>query len=343
MKVAPAGAEKFLRAPPPAVRAILLYGPDSGLVRERADGLVRGIVDDLADPFRVAEIAAASLRDDPARLADEAAAMSLTGGRRAVRLRDATDSLADMVESFLAHATGDALVVVEAGNLPSRSKLRKLFESADAAAAVACYADEGRALQTVIRDTLGARRIAVSADAMAYLLANLGGDRMVSRTELEKLALYVGDGNEATLADAAATVGDSAAMTLEDLAFAAAGGDLTGLARALDRVWREGAAPITVLRGCARHVQRLHLVAGHLAEGKSADAAMKSLRPPVFFKQDDAFRAQLRRWPLPALGAALVRLTEAEVQCKSTGLPAETICAQALTRLCAEARARAAR
>ena len=343
MKIAPAGAEKFLRAPPPTVRAVLLYGPDSGLVRERADGLVRGIVDDLADPFRVAEIAAASLRDDPARLADEAAAMSLTGGRRAVRVRDAADSLADLFESFLAVATGDALVVVEAGNLPSRSKLRKLFETAAAAAAVACYADEGRALQSVIRDTLGARRITVTPDAMAYLLANLGGDRLLSRAELEKLALYVGDGGEATLTDAAATVGDSAAMTLEDLAFAATGGDLTGLARALDRVWREGAAPVTVLRSCARHVQRLHLVAGHLAEGSSAESAIKALRPQLFFKHADAFRAQLRRWPPTALGAALVRLTEAEVQCKTTGLPAETVCAQALTRLCAEARARATR
>lgn len=340
MKIAAGAADKFLRNPPPALRAVLLYGPDSGLVRERAEALLRLVVDDPADPFRIAEIGMTTLREDPARLADEAAAMSLTGGRRAVRLRDATDALADLLESFLAHAAGDALVIVEAGNLAKRSKLRVLFETAAAAAAVACYGDEGRTLQAVIRDTLGTRKIGVSPDAMAYLQVNLGGDRLVSRTELEKLALYVGDGNEATLADAAATVGDSAAMTMEDLAFAAAGGDHAGLARALDRVWREGAAPVSVLRGCARHVMRLHKAAGEVAEGKNIESAMKTLKPPVFYKQVDAFSAQLRRWPLPALGAALTRLTDAEVQCKTTGLPAETICAQALARLCAEARAR---
>ena len=343
MKIAAGSADRFLRAPPAHVRAILLYGPDSGLVRERADALVRGVVDDLADPFRVADITAAALRDDPARLADEAAAMALTGGRRAVRVRDAGDALAGAFESFLGLATGDALVVVEAGNLANRAKLRSLFEAADNAAAVPCYADDSRALQTVVRDALGARRITVTPDAMAYLQANLGADRMVSRAELEKLSLYVGDGGEATLADAVATVGDSAAMTLEDLAFATVGGDLNGLDRALDRAWREGAAPVSVLRSCARHVMRLLRAAGEVAEGKSPDAAMKSLRPQVFFKQEDAFRAQLRHWPSVALGAVLTRLTEAEVQCKSTGLPAETICAQALTRLCAEARARAAR
>ena len=343
MKIAAGAAETFVKNPPADVRAVLLYGPDAGLVRERAEALVKRVADDPADPFRVAEFAAASLRDDPARLADEAQALSLTGGRRAVRVREAGEALADPFESFLDGAVGEALVIVESGNLGPRSKLRKLFESARHAAAVPCYADDGRALQSVIRDALGRRAIRVSPDAMAYLLVNLGGDRMVSRTELDKLALYVGDGNEASLADAAAVVGDSAAMTLDDLAFAVGAGDLAGLDRAVGRAFREGAAPVSVLRACARHVQRLHLAAGMVAEGRPPEAAVKALRPPVFFKQESAFLAQLRRWPAVALGEALARLTEAELACKSTGMPAETVCAHALTRLCAEARARGGR
>lgn len=343
MKVEPRAAASFLRSPPAGVRAVLLYGSDGGLVRERAEALVRGVVDDLSDPFRMTEMTGAALRDDPARLADEAQAMALTGGRRAVRIRDAADGLADLFETLLAGPAFDALVVVEAGALPSRSKLRKLFEDADAAAAVACYADDARVLAEVIRSSLAAHRIAASPDAVAYLQANLGSDRMVSRSELEKLALYVGDGNEATLADAAACVGDSAAMTVDDLAFAAAGGDIDGLARMIERAWREGATAVGILRACARHVQRLHAVATLVAEGRPPDAAMRTLRPQVFYKQADAFRAQVRRWPPAALGGVLDRLTEAEVQCKTTGLPAEAVCAQALLRLATAARARARR
>ncbi len=94
MKIAPRDADAFLRSPDPAARAVLVYGPDAGLVSERVEALVKGVAGDLSDPFRVADFSAKELIDDPARLADEAAALSLTGGRRAVRLRQGDDNLA---------------------------------------------------------------------------------------------------------------------------------------------------------------------------------------------------------------------------------------------------------
>lgn len=344
MKVAPRTIDAFVRNPPAAIRGVLVYGPDSGLVRERGRALVAATVEDPADPFRIAELNAAELRDDPARLADEAAAMALTGGRRAVSIRDAADTLAGLFADFLANPAGDALVVVEAGNLPPRSRLRRAFEDAkETGAAIPCYADEGRTLDAVIAESLGAAGLRVSRDAMAYLSANLGADRMVSRTELEKLSLYMAGHEEVSLDDAMACVGDSAAMTLDDLIFAAAGGNLAALPRLLDRSAQEGVEPIAILRAAGRHFQRLHATAGLMAEGMPSDGALKALRPPVFFRQADAFRAQMRIWGRSDLNRALDWITEAERQCKSTGMPAETICSQMLLRLAASARALAGR
>lgn len=340
MKIAPRNLAAFLRAPDPAVHAILLYGPDGGLVRERAEMLMRTVVEDIADPFRVAEFSAAVLRDDPARLADEAAAMALTGGRRVVRVRDAVDGAASVIEGFLRAAAGDSLVIVEAANLATRSPLRKAFEGAKGAAAIACYADEAGDLAALIGEVLGAHRVSPDSDVVAYLCANLGSDRLVSRSELEKLALYTGDGGSVALADAMACVGDSAAVALEDIAFAAGDGDHPALVRALARALQEGAAPVAVLRAAGRHFQRLQAAVAAMAAGQPAEAAMRALRPPVFFKRVDAFRAQLGRWPPGHIAAALAMLTEAEIGCKTTGLPAAAICGQALMRLAASAQAR---
>jgi DNA polymerase-3 subunit delta len=331
MKVSAGKAASFIASPPKGVRAILLYGPDSGLVRERAGALTKTIVDDPKDPFRIAEIAANELRDDPARLSDEAAAISFTGGKRVVRVRDATDTISGPLT--------DALVIVEAGNLTPRSKLRKAFETTECAAAIPCYADEGKALRDVISETLGDSNTRVSPDAMAFLLENLGSDRMVSRSELEKLRLYMGEGNEVTLDDAIACIGDSASMALDDIAFASASGNIDRLTHLMDRAHREGLAAISILRAVARHYQRLHLASGSVDEGKSIDMAIKSLRPPVFFKQADSFRAQVRLWPTKRLGDALMSLSEAEVQCKTTGMPVDSLCDQTLLRLGATARA----
>lgn len=337
MKIPPARADSFARAPDAALAAILVYGPDSGLVRERAGLLIRSVVPDAGDPFRIVELTAGDLKSDPARLADEVAAISMTGGRRAVCIRDATDGLATIFADFLGAPPcappQAALVVVEAGELTPRSSLRKLFEGAENAAALACYLDDKSQIQTVIRKGLAAEKISVSADALEYLTENLGGDRMVTRRELEKLALYAGPGGSIALEDAAVCVGDSSAMAMDEVAFSAAGGDAAGLDRALERVFQEGASAVGVVRGVMRHFDRLHQAAVSLAAGESEEAAMSGLRPPVFFKDKTRFRAQLRRWPERRASDALGRLLETEILCKTTGMPDQTICRQALFEL----------
>ncbi len=331
MKIAPAETERFIREPGPQLTAVLVYGPDEGLVRERARKIASSVVEDLADPFRVTELAAAALRDDPARLSDEACALSLIGGRRVVRLTGAGDAAAAALEDVLSSASADdVLVVVEAGELAPRSKLRKLFEGAQGAAALACYGDDARTLAAVIRETLGEAGLGATPDAMAYLSDHLGSDRMLSRSELEKLATYALGAGEVTLEDAEAVVGDGAAMTLDAIIFTTAEGNLSGLARALQRAFDEGVNSVAVVRAAQRHFQRLHRAAGAVAAGSAPDQAMKTLRPPVFFKRAASFRSQLQNWSVARLGGALEALTEAEIACKTTGIPAEAACRRTL-------------
>src|SRR5437588_904429 len=136
MKLPASRVETFLRRPDPDIQAVLFYGPDAGLVRERADAVARTVCSDLRDAFLVAELAAAALAADPARLADEAAQISLMGGRRVVRVRDAADGIAAVFGRFLTAPLGDAMVIVEAGDLPGRSTLRRVFDDASTAAAI---------------------------------------------------------------------------------------------------------------------------------------------------------------------------------------------------------------
>jgi DNA polymerase-3 subunit delta len=333
VKLTGAKAEAFLKAPDAAVRVVLVFGPDSGLVRERVNRLIKGVVPEISDPFRVAELTPAILKDDPARLADEAAAMALTGGRRVVVVRDAGDSVSSLFQGFLANPMGDALVVVEAGELGPRSSLRKLFEGADTGAALASYGDEGGSLQHVIQEELKGAGLTVEPDALAFLMDHLGGDRRLTRAELQKLALYMGAPGRVRLEDVLACIGDTASLSMDDLALATADGDHATAQRVLDRLFREGTHAVAVLRALSRHFQRLHYAAGLMAQGKSADQAMAALKPPVIFKAADRFRRQLGRWPSDRVGRALEVLIEAEADCKTTGMPAAEICSRAVMQL----------
>jgi len=334
VKLAPARLAAFLAAPDRAARAALVYGGDAGLVRERADRLAHAIVPDPKDAFRVADLAATALSADPARLWDEAAAQNLVGGRRLLRVRDAGDGVGALFERFLGDLpSGDSFVVVEAGELAARSSLRRAFESAAAGVAIACYADGRRELEALAREVLGGHKVTASGEAVAYLATHLGGDRLLSRGELEKLALYAGDGGTVGLEEARASIGDSAALDLDDIVLAAAEGDAGQVERALERAFQEGEMPVTVIRAAMRHFQRLSLLAARLAQGMSEDDALRSLRPPLFFRMQDRVRRQLRLWPRDRATQALTVLLEAEINAKRTGLPADAICRDALLRL----------
>jgi DNA polymerase-3 subunit delta len=338
VKLPPARLADFLRKPPAEFRAVLFYGPDTGLVRERGDRATAAICPDLKDPFRVAELGASTLAADPARLSDEIAALSLVGGRRVIRIRDAGDGLAALLEPVLADSKGDGFIVIEAGDLPARSSLRKLCETARDIAVGACYADGGRDIADIVREMLRAHNVAISGEAVSYLVAHLGNDRQVTRSELEKLSLYAGDGGRIELADAVACIGDSTALSLDDVIFAAADGDTIRLEGSLLRCLQEGQSAVGVLRAMMRHFQRLHLAASRIASGASPDEALRAVRPPVFFKQQDRFKAQLGTWPVRRAAAALESLTRAELNSKRAGLPQETILREALFSIARAAR-----
>ncbi len=340
MKITGARQESFIAAPDAGIACILLYGPDRGLVRERALRLGKGVVEQIDDPFRVVELAPGDLKNDPARLSDEVLALALGGGRRFIRVREATDGLTKAFTALLGGVdfATTALVVVEAGELGPRSTLRGLFEKMKNAAAVACYGDEGAGLRRVIGDILSTHGLKPSADATAFLMENLGSDRSVTRGELEKLALYMGQPGPVSLDDAIACIGDSAASTLDDVCYAAGSGDQAALDKALVRAFNEGLHAVAVLRAAARHFLRLHQAAGLMQSGKNADQALKSLRPPVIYLHADRFRDQIRRWRPDRLALALDMLTEAEMDCKTTGMPAVAVAGRTLMRIAQAAR-----
>lgn len=333
MKLDSARVAGFLADPPGNCRAVLLYGDDAGLIRERAETLVRAVAGSSDDPFRVAELD----RDGIGRIPEEMAAFALTGGRRAVRVREASDGATAAVEAVLTRG-GDSLLVLEAPGLPSRSRLRALAERSPAAAAIGCYPEEGRGLQQTIRESLARHRVSVDADAVEWLATQLGADRAATLGELEKLALYAGPGGRADLAAAQACVGDLAGLSLDDALFAATAGDAEQADRALERALAEGATPVGVLRAALMHVQRLQRVrAGMDDSGAAAAEAAKAARPPVFFRRMPAFTAALGLWKSPALAEACAMSWEAERACKQTGAPAEVLCRDAVLGLATRA------
>ncbi|NDH62090.1 MAG: DNA polymerase III subunit delta [Alphaproteobacteria bacterium] len=346
MKIEPRQAEAFLKKPDPRIRGVVIYGNDDGLVAERAMALAKAVCPDLADPFRVVDISGDALKHDPARLADEFGAMSMLGGRRVIRVRPAGEESVAALENLVAASAGDALVVVEGGNLSPRSGLRALAETEACLAAMPCYMDNEAALEGLVESAARAQGLAVEADALAWIVERLGGDRGQTRSEIDKLLLYkASDPHKTiTLADAIDILGDTAAIGIDDVIAATFDGELVALDRALDRVFSEGGHPVQLVRSLQRHADQLHLVSAHASKGGNMEAAMFKARGlPRGGPIRQRFERHVRAWPLSRLGASLQAILKAEIDCKSTGLPDEAIARRLCLALASSARSAKAR
>ena len=332
MKLATAQIAGFLNKPDPAVRVVLFYGPDAGLVRERADGLAKTVLLDLNDPFRVALLSGASVNDDAARLYDETAAQALGGGRRLIRVQHALDSNASALGKLLNDMPlSDSLVIIEAGELEKRSKLRGLCEGeSPITVGIPCYVEDGTARQRTINDILKTEGLTAPRDIVQLLADTLPPDRIAMRSELEKLSLYARGKKSIALEDVQAVLHNSAAAEMDDLIHATAGGDARRAEILLNHLFAEQTSPVAILRAAQRHFMRLQLARAQCDNGLSASEAVKKLSPPVFWKFVEPMTRQVQRWPSGHIEKMLHRLYEAEAAVKRTGTPDAALCAQLL-------------
>ena len=295
----------FLRQPPAAMRAVLLYGGDGGLVSERARELAARLAAREKPPADILRFDDESLADDPQRMAVELQTRPMFGGSKIVRATAGRRVDAEAVRPLLEASGIEGFLIVEAQNLAATAPLRKLFEGAANAAAIACYADEARDLSRLASEVVEAAGLAIEADAKALLVERLGADRALSRAEIEKLALFAHGRNRITIEDVETVVGDTSEANLDRIVMAVSARRTGEAIAAYDRAAAAGENPQGVILAVQRHFLRLHRVRSALDSGQSQDAALRTLRPPVFFKQQAEFTAHCRGWTLNALTAAV--------------------------------------
>lgn len=303
-------AAAFLKSPPASLSAVLFFGSDPGLVTERSQQIAALIAARETPPGEVLRLDDTDLDEDPGRLAVELQTRPMFSGRKIVRVTTGRRVNGALLKDLLDGTPLEGFLIVEAGNLKPDDTVRALFEAQPSLAAVACYPDTAADIDVLINDVLAAHKMRISNDARALLRSRLGADRALSRGEIEKLALYASGNGEVTEDDVEAIVGDAADLALERIAEAAASGRATQAVTDYGRAIASGESAQAIILIMQRYFLKLHRVRGDIDGGRSAEDALRSLRPPLHFKQRDVFAAQVRNWSRTALDAALQRIGE---------------------------------
>lgn len=325
--------DQFVRRRAREFRIYLIYGPDRGLVSERAAALAATTGVDAGDAFSFMRLEAGVINADPGRLFDEANSTGLFGGDKLIWIKGAGADkvLSEAVSGLAEKPPSNAWVIIEAGDLKKGANLRKAVETAGAAMAIPCYADDAKSLNILIDEELAVAGLRITADARAALQECLGGDRIASRNEVRKLALYCRDDGLIEESHVTAIVGDASAISADDAVDAVLKGDLAGFHHAIQKVVASKTPVFLVLQGCLRHLQLLDLMRTEI-DGRRASVqdAVNAHGRHLHFRRKPVVEGALRNLSAQAISTEMNRLQAAVLQGRQRSSLEDTIAMQAL-------------
>ncbi len=311
--------DNFLQRSAAIYRLFLLYGPDRGLVSERASELANSFGIPIDDPFAVVKLDAAALQGAGSVL-DEVNAIGLFGGDKLVWVRGASaeKALTEALQILATDPPAGARLIIEAGDLKKGAALRKVGETSRSVASIACYSDDVRGLQALVDKELSEAGLRIAPAARERLMEALGGDRMASRNELRKLALYCRGKDLVDEDDVLGIVGDASAISVDDAVDAVLKGDADALLHAMKKITASKTPPFLVLQACLRQFQQLDVMRAEMdASRQTAGQVVASLGRGLHFRRKPVVEAALKHWTGPAIRRELSRLQATIYQSRS--------------------------
>lgn len=329
--------EKALDAASGDVRLFLLYGPDEAGSLALAQRLERAMG---AGAERI-DLDGATLKADPARLSDEAAAISMFGDRRWIRISGAGEESVPAVEALLSAAQAGNPAIVLAGGIRNTSKLAKLCLDHPAAMAFASYApDEREAAQLAATQAreLGLR---LSPDLARRIAELSGNDRAIMAGEIEKIALYLDATPEHPVESSEEAIDALSAEAVEadsgPLVNAVLGGDLDRLHHELAMLAASGAPLASVTRPLLGRAMLIAEIQAAFEKTGSMDRAMESAGKAVFWKDKALVQRQARIWSGDATARLIQRLLAAERATRDSVGPGDVVVKQELLAVARQA------
>jgi DNA polymerase III, delta subunit len=298
-------------------RIFVFYGPDRGLVSERAAQVATLSGIPLDDPFSLIRLDASDLQGNPGLLVDETRSLGLFGGERLVWVRGSGTEkpLVEALDIISSEPLEGCYLIVEAGDVKKGAGLRKTAESSRSVIAVACYADDNRAINALIDSELSKTGQRMTPAARDYLISCLGGDRLASRNELQKLLLYCRGREQIDLEQVTEIIGDASSISVDEAIDAVLRGQRDEFLHAAQKVISSKTPVFMLLQSCIRLFQQLDTMRAEMEEKRLQPAqVMQTLGRSIHFRRKPTVERALRSWSAVDLVRETSRLQAAVLQ-----------------------------
>ncbi len=301
--------------------SVFLYGTHEAYLAHKVSSLVGQLAK--ARNAQTQWVDQSGFLSDPSLLHNQGDLFSKASSHKIVIIEDATDKSASTIESHLESPTAGVQLIIPAMIGSSIKKLKMLHEKSKNAAFVTCYLSNARDKQVFLNEMIQELGLALSKESQIYAIQQMEDNIEAVLPALQKLPFYVEAGAEISFTDFEACMSDFREANVKP--FVSKLGDrlLPQVLRTYHEAKMLGAEEMNIIRSLNQHFSKLMSLKALVASGTPAAQAMQSMRPPIFFKEQDEFIRHLSRWSEKDMVTLMTRLNSIELKIKN-GYPLDT-------------------
>ena len=328
MKIASNLIEQYLKKiSKERISGCLIYGPKEEVSRNRFEYIASQIVNDLKDPFLVANLSAERIKNDEKIIADEFYSISMLGGRKLITIKDANEDTVSALKILLSDPQygrkSDNFILIMAGDLSKSSALRKIIEDSQFLMAIPSYEIPPAKIIEDIKDLLKENKIECDSIVIKQMIKNYGNDRQLLINEINKFRQYLGDKKILTLEIFEKVAIKKDEENLFEFAILFANKNYRKCLEMADIALSKGNECMLLTRSTINYFQKLYHAKIGIESGKSIDEVVRASQ--IFFKNEKDFKENLQSLSIKFIAKILMGLEKLEINLKKGDIPQKLV------------------
>ena len=289
----------------------LLYGPNIGHIEETIDNIIKP--SSTNNVFNYDENEILSNTDN---FEQSITSKSFFENEKLIIISRATDKILNIIESIFEKNLSDTTIILKSSNLDKKSKLRNFFEKKKNIICVPFYDDNYNSLSANAINFFREKNIKVSPETINLIIERSNGDRINLKNELEKISYFALNKKSINYEDINKLTNLSSNFQISELTDHCLAKNKLKTINILNENVSSIDDNIIILKSFLFKIKRLRIIKKKIEEKQNLDNVISAYRPPIFWKDKDIIKQQIKKYSLQELNNLISQINELEILIK---------------------------
>ena len=288
----------------------LLYGKNEGLKTECVNQILE------KNDGKVFNYEEKQIKDETESFYENVLSSSLFESNKVIIINRASDKIFEIIQDLNNRNLINIKIIVNAGILETRSKLRSLFEKNKDLVCIPTYPDNNETLSKLTTIFFKKENIAISQQNINIIVDKCNGDRNNLNNELNKIKSYILNKKKISAQEILRLINLTENFEVSELIDNCLAKNNNKTINILSENNYSSDDCIIILRTFLSKTKRMLKLAIELEKNKDINKTINSAKPPIFWKDKEIVKSQLNKWKTKKIKELIKNINDVELEIK---------------------------